>query len=59
MNEMLNESVVVGERTPIESSETSEGLVAARYRTLEELPGLIFGIMTVGWIVVSFARLTL
>ena len=58
MNEVLNESVVVGEQTPIESGETSEGLIAARYRTLEELPGLVFGIMTVVWIVLSLARLS-
>ena len=58
MNETLNESVVVGEQTPIGTSETSDGLMAARYRMLEELPGLVFAVMTLAWIVVSFGRLS-
>jgi hypothetical protein len=39
--------------------EVSEGTRLARYCTLEELPGLIFGAVTVGYIVLSLAGLAL
>jgi hypothetical protein len=47
--------------TPATATETevSEGLRIARYCTLEELPGLVFGVMTVAYIIFSLASLTL
>jgi len=44
-------------RAAIEETEVSEAMRIARYRSLEELPGLVFGIMTVAYIVLSLARL--
>jgi hypothetical protein len=40
-------------------AEVTDGLRIARYRALEELPGLVFGVMTVVYIVLSFAKLAL
>lgn len=42
-----------------ESVGFSEGLRIARYCTLDELPGLVFGVMTLMYVVVSLAGLTL
>jgi hypothetical protein len=41
----------------LQESEVSDATRIARYCTLEELPGLIFGVMTVGYIVLSLAGL--
>lgn len=59
MASTINEQVVI--RTPVTAEETqvSEGLRNARYCALEELPGLVFGVMTVAYIVVSLIRLAL
>ncbi len=43
--------------TVIEETEVSEGMRITRYCSLEELPGLVFGIMTVAYIVLSLTRL--
>ena len=40
-----------------DSPEISEGLRIAGYRALEELPCLVFGVITIAYIVMSFARL--
>jgi len=37
----------------------SGGVRFARYRMMEELPGLVFGLMTVVYLVTSLARLVL
>lgn len=44
-------------RTAIEETEVSEAMRIARCCSLEELPGLVFGIMTVAYIVLSLTRL--
>jgi hypothetical protein len=41
----------------VEEIQVSDGLRIARYCMLDELPGLIFGVMTVGYIVLSFVGL--
>ncbi len=41
----------------VEETEVSDATRIARYCALEELPGLIFGVMTVAYIVLSLAGL--
>jgi hypothetical protein len=53
----LNETQAVDTVQTVEMTEMSNGVRFARYRTVEELPGLIFGLMTVAYIVLSLARL--
>jgi len=53
----LNETQAVDTGQTVELTEMSDGVRFARYRTLEELPGLIFGLMTVAYIVLSLAWL--
>lgn len=53
----LNETQAVDTAQTVRLTEMSDGVRFARYRTLEELPGLIFGLMTVVYIVLSLARL--
>ena len=53
----LNETQAVDTVQTVEMTEMSNGVRFARYRTLEELPGLIFGLMTVAYIVLSLAQL--
>jgi hypothetical protein len=53
----LNETQAVETAQTVELTEMSDGVRFARYRTLEEQPGLIFGLMTVVYIVLSLARL--
>jgi hypothetical protein len=43
----------------VEETEASEATRIARYCTLEEMLGLIFGVMTVAYIVLSLASLAL
>jgi hypothetical protein len=57
---MFNDAEAI--RTPVtveqtEVSEVSDGMRIARYSTMDELPGLIFGILTVGYIVLSLTGL--
>jgi hypothetical protein len=55
----INETRVI-ERAPsiaVEETEVSEAKQIARYCTLEESLGLIFGVLTVGYIVMSLAGL--
>jgi hypothetical protein len=59
MASTINEQVVISTRATVEKTEVSEGLRIARYRALEELPGLVFGVMTVAYILMSFAKLAL
>ena len=53
----LDEMHAVDTARPVELTEMSDGVRFARYRTLEELPGLTFGLMTVVYIVLSLASL--
>jgi hypothetical protein len=53
----LSETQAVDTAQTVELTEMSDGVRFGRYRTLEELPGLIFGLMTVVYIVLSLARL--
>jgi hypothetical protein len=55
----LNETQAVDTAQTVELTEMSDGIRFARYRTLEELPGLVFGLMTVVYVVTSFAGLVL
>jgi len=43
----------------LQQPEMSDGVRFARYRMLEELPGLIFGLMAVAYIIQSLTRLVL
>ena len=57
MASTINEQLVISTPATVEQAEVSEGLRIARYRALEELPGLVFGVMTLAYIVMSFAQL--
>ena len=59
MDSTINEQLVISTPATVEQAEVSEGLRVARYRALEELPGLVFGVMTVAYIVLSLAKLAL
>jgi len=51
MNSRINEATIPGLSTNSET--TSEAMNQARYAMLNELPGLIFGLMTLAWIATS------
>ena len=55
----INETGIIEAAPPIavEETEVSEAMQTARYCTLEESLGLIFGALTVGYIVMSLAGL--
>ena len=55
----INEGLFIGNPVAVENAEPNEGLRIARYCTLEELPALVFGVMTVAYIVLSLAKLVL
>jgi hypothetical protein len=59
MGSMINDARLTSTTGTAEQTEESEGMRLARYRALDEVPGLIFGVMTVAWIVLSFAKLSL
>ena len=59
MASTFNETKVIGTTATVEQTEASECLRIARFCALEEILGLIFGVMTVGWIVMSLASLSL
>ena len=59
MASTINEQVVISTPATSEETQVSEGLRIARYCALEEVPGLVFGVMTVAYIVLSLARLAL
>jgi hypothetical protein len=54
-----NEELLIGNPIAVEKAEPHEGLRIARYCTLEELPALVFGVMTVAYIILSLAKLAL
>lgn len=53
----LDETQALDTAQTVELTEMSDGVRFARYSTLEELPGLTFGLMTVVYIVLSLAWL--
>jgi len=53
----FDEAPAINAPSPV--SEMSDGVRFVRYRMLEELPVLVFGLMTVGYVVTSFAGLIL
>jgi hypothetical protein len=59
MESTTNETGVIGFQGTVEQTEVSEGLQFARYCELEELPGLIFGVLTIAYIGLSLAGLVL
>ena len=59
MASTLNDPRVIGTTATVEQTEASEYLRIARFCSLEEILGLVFGVMTVGWIVMSLAKLAL
>jgi len=50
--------VLEGIRGDTRAQETGEGVRIAQGRFLDELPGIVFAILTVVWIVSSFVHLT-
>ena len=57
MASTTNEARVLPIEETIEQSEVSDAMRLARYCALDELPGLVFGVMTVAYIVLSLAGL--
>jgi hypothetical protein len=56
---MLSDATAISTTATVEQTEASQGLRIARYCALDELPGAVFGVMTVAWIVLSMAKLAL
>ena len=54
MNAQINEATLSG---LTRNEQTSEALNRARYAMLNELPGLVFGILTIAWIATSLISL--
>jgi hypothetical protein len=52
----FNETQAMETPSTLEQTEMTDGVRFARYLALEELPGLIFGLMTVAYIVLSLLR---
>ena len=60
MASTLNNAPAIGTPTAVEQMEASGGMhFAAHYCALEEMVGLVFGVMTVAYILLSLARLAL
>jgi hypothetical protein len=59
MASTINRELAIRKPATAEQTEVSEGLRIARFCGLEELPGLVFGVMTVAYLVVSLAKLAL
>jgi hypothetical protein len=59
MASMLNNAKAISTTATVEQTEVSGGLRIARYCALDELPGAVFAVMTVVWIVLSMAKLAL
>ena len=60
MDSMFNEAGAISTPVTVEQTEVSEvsdGMRIARYSMMDELPGLIFGILTVSYIVLSLTGL--
>jgi hypothetical protein len=55
MNARINEATISG--LARNNEQTSEATNRARYAMLNELPGLLFGLMTIAWIATSLISL--
>ena len=54
----LNDARTIGTvATTVEQTEVSDGMRLARYCILDETSGLVFGVLTVAWIVLSLIGL--
>ena len=58
MASTLNDPRVISPPATVEQTEPSEGLRIAHFCALEEFLGLVFGVMTVAWIVQLIANLS-
>ena len=57
MASTLNDARAISTPATIQQTEVSDGMRIARYCALDELPGLIFGIVTVVYIILSLTGL--
>ena len=57
MNATTNEARLAGIGAVVEQESVSDGMHAAQYNMLNEMPGAIFGIITVLYIVTSLFSL--
>ena len=55
----INEGLLIGNPVTVDAAEPDKGLRIARDCALEELPALVFGVITVAYIVLSLAELAL
>jgi hypothetical protein len=55
----VNDARAIGAVATVEKTEVSDGLRLARYCILDEMSGLILGVLTLAWIVLSLAGLAL
>ena len=55
MNAQINEATISG--LTRNDEQTSDAINQARYAMLNELPGIVFGVLTIAWIVTSLFRL--
>ena len=53
----VNDARTIGAVATVEQTEVSDGLRLARYCILDEMSGLVFGVLTVTWIVLSLTGL--
>jgi hypothetical protein len=53
----INDARAIGTVATVEQTEVSDGMRLARYCILDEMSGLIFGVLTVAWIVLSLIGL--
>jgi hypothetical protein len=59
MASTLNNAPAISTPTTVEQTELSGGMRFAHYCALEEMVGLVFGVMTVAYILLSLTGLTL
>jgi hypothetical protein len=57
MASTITDARVVGIEATVEQAEASEGMRAARNCMLDEMPGLVCGLVTLAYIVISLAGL--
>ena len=59
MNATTNQARIAGLNAPIELAFVSDAARIANYATLSEIPGLLFGVVTLAYIVTSLLSLAL
>ena len=57
MASMLNDAQAISTVATVRQTEVSDGMRLARYCILDEMPGLVFGIVTVAYIALSLIGL--